>query len=143
MGLYIGYDFVSPSNKSADEDTKKIINGTINSITIPSDISNIREYAFYGCSNLTSVTISDNINSIGEYAFGNCPNLTSITIDQYEDSIPGAPWGAYNATINWKPMPDMSIDLTGFNFSINSNEVIVTEYADSNVDVILPDLVEE
>ena len=144
MGLYIGYNLVSPIGKGDESDeSKKIINGTIETVIIPSDVSNIREYAFYGCSNLTSVTISENVNSIGVNAFGNCSNLTNINIDRYPDSISGSPWGAYNATINWKPTPPQSIDLTGYNFSINSNEVIVSEYAGSNTDIILPTVVEE
>ena len=47
-------------------------------ITIPSDIKQIKDYAFYGCTSLTSVTIPDNVTSIGEAAFQNCGSLKSV-----------------------------------------------------------------
>ena len=49
-------------------------------LTIPSDITEIKNYAFYGCSSLTRVTIPDSVTSIGDSAFYGCSGLTSITI---------------------------------------------------------------
>ena len=49
-------------------------------VDIPSNITNISDYAFYG-SNLESITIPSTISSIGTKAFGNCTSLTAITVD--------------------------------------------------------------
>ena len=48
--------------------------------TIPSSVTSIGEYAFYGCTYLTSITIPASVTSIGGYAFFDCTALTSITI---------------------------------------------------------------
>ena len=40
----------------------------------------INQYAFYCCTNLTSITIGNSVTIIGDYAFYKCTNLTSITI---------------------------------------------------------------
>ena len=48
--------------------------------TIPSDVTSIGDYAFYGCTNLTSVTIPSGVTSIGSGAFYNCTGLTSVTV---------------------------------------------------------------
>lgn len=43
-------------------------------------VTNIGEYAFYGCSELTSVTISNRIISVGKSAFYACYKITNIYI---------------------------------------------------------------
>jgi len=139
MGLYIGYNLVTPAtNYGNSEEFYKVINGTISSVTIPNSITDIREYAFYSCSNLTNVIIPDSVNTIGTNAFGNCANLTNITIDQYENSISGAPWGATNATINWKIMPNPTIDLSEYSFTMGANETILDGYIGSDTEIVLP-----
>lgn len=54
----------------------------ISSITIPSSVTSIGDYAFSHCSDLTSITIPDSVTSIGSNAFSNCNGLTSITVEQ-------------------------------------------------------------
>ena len=52
----------------------------IHSLTIPSDVTSIKNYAFIGCSSLTSVTIPDHVTSIGSFAFGSCSGLNEVHI---------------------------------------------------------------
>ncbi len=68
-------------------DTTCKITGYIGSeteVAIPENIdgytvTEIGDYAFYGCSTLMSITIPDSVISIGEVAFCECANLTNIT----------------------------------------------------------------
>ena len=62
-------------------------NNEITELTIPSDITEINDYAFTGCSSLTKVTIPDSVTEIGEDAFYCCDNLTSVTIPDNVTSI--------------------------------------------------------
>ena len=59
-------------------------NGTV---VIPGSATNIGDYAFYECDNLTSITIPDSVTSIGIYAFHSCSSLASITIPDSVTSI--------------------------------------------------------
>ena len=52
----------------------------LTSITLPSSLTSIGEYAFQYCS-LTSITIPEGVTQIGEYAFSGCSNLTSVVIE--------------------------------------------------------------
>lgn len=53
---------------------------------IPTNITSISSYAFYGCANLTEITIPSEVVRIGEYAFAGCTNL-DVKVDNYKDSI--------------------------------------------------------
>ena len=67
------------------------LNGSeIKNLVIPNDITEIKQYAFNGCSGLTSVTIHNSVTVIGGSAFSNCTGLTSITIPNSVTSIGGS-----------------------------------------------------
>ena len=61
-------------------------------LVIPDTVSAIKDFAFYGCYNLTSVTILDGVTGIGGRAFRGCSTLASITIP---DGITGIGDGAF------------------------------------------------
>lgn len=52
---------------------------SITSITIPSSVTTLDKYSFYG-SKLTSIDLPASVTSIGNYAFNSCASLTSITV---------------------------------------------------------------
>ena len=59
----------------------------VTELTIPSDITEIKNHTFRRCSSLTSVTIPNNVTSIGSFAFEYCESLTSVTIGNSVTSI--------------------------------------------------------
>ena len=59
----------------------------ITNLVIPNTITTIKEYAFYGISNLSSVLIPESVTSIGAVAFRNCNKLTSISLPYNLSSI--------------------------------------------------------
>ena len=77
----IGFGDGSGSANPLSNGAKLYLNGSeLTDITIPSDVTEIKAYAFFGYTSLTSVTIPDSVTSIGSYAFSGCTSLTSITI---------------------------------------------------------------
>lgn len=88
---YTGSDtaLTPPSSFTYDGETissyaiydKAFLNSGIVSIALPSSVTGIGEYAFYGCTSLTSVTYNGvNCRAIGDYAFYGCTALTSTTL---------------------------------------------------------------
>ncbi len=55
-------------------------NAEVKNLTIPAEITEIKKFAFCGCSGLESVTIGDGVTEIGFEAFQNCSGLESVTI---------------------------------------------------------------
>ena len=56
-------------------------------LVIPDQVTEIKNYAFFGCSGLTSIVIPNSVTSIGESAFEDCYSLTSIVIPNSVTSI--------------------------------------------------------
>ena len=71
------YDSRDNSNAIIETATNTLIAGCKNTV-IPSSVTSIDSYAFYGCSGLTSITIPNSVTSIGDEAFSYCTGLTSI-----------------------------------------------------------------
>ena len=61
--------------------------GSQKTYNIPSSVTRIVDYAFYGCSSLTSINIPNSVTSIGWYTFVGCSSLTSINIPSSVTSI--------------------------------------------------------
>ena len=56
----------------------------ITDVTIPSEMTSVGAYQFYGSEGLKSISIPKNVASIGTSAFDGCTALTSVTMDSNE-----------------------------------------------------------
>ena len=52
----------------------------VTTLTIPKDVTTIRERVFSGCSGLTRIVVPDTVTAIGFGAFSGCSGLTDITV---------------------------------------------------------------
>ena len=53
----------------------------LHSVNFGNSVTSIGNSAFENCSGLTSVTIGNSVNTIGDDAFKDCTNLTSVTLN--------------------------------------------------------------
>lgn len=73
-------------------------------LEIPSTITSIKRYAFYGCESITSVIIPDSVTFIGDSAFAGCASLVDVTIGKGVSSINKAAFNCSSlTTIYCKP----------------------------------------
>ena len=56
-------------------------------VILPSRLESIGDYAFSSCNSLTEIIIPEGVISIGNYAFSDCSSLTSITLPSTLTSI--------------------------------------------------------
>ena len=96
-----GYTNANPLCNGA----KLYLNGSeLTDITIPSDITKIKDFAFYDCSSLTSVTIGNSVTEIEDYAFFNCSSLTSVYCKPTTPPTGGSQMFSYNANGYYSPI---------------------------------------
>lgn len=47
-------------------------------LTLPSDITQVKNYAFQGCRSILTLNVPDNVTTIWHYAFSGCTNLSTV-----------------------------------------------------------------
>ncbi|MCD7959048.1 MAG: leucine-rich repeat domain-containing protein [Ruminococcus sp.] len=77
----------------------------LQSMTIPSSVTEIEEAAFYGCTALTSVTVPDSVTEIPDGCFFDCTALTSITLGDETTSLGAMAFG-YCTSLEEITLPD-------------------------------------
>ena len=84
--------------------------------TIPDNITEIADNAFWRCSNLTQVTIPNTVTTIGESAFHYCENLTQITIPYNVTKLQRSTFGGCT-NLSKVNLPDSIIAIDSMTFS--------------------------
>ena len=87
-------------------------NELVTDLVIPSDVTEIKNCAFYNCSSLRSVTNPDSVTTIGGDAFSGCSSLTSVTIPDSVTTI-GYSAFAYCYSLTSVTIPD-SVTTIGY-----------------------------
>ena len=104
----------------------------LTNVIIPNSVTSIGEYAFRDCTGLKSITIPDSVTTIGHSAFRDCTGLKSITIPASVTSIGSY---AFNKCTN----------LSSIKFKQNSQLTSIGTYAfyycSSLTSIIIPDSV--
>ena len=81
--------------------------------TISDDLSieELGNALFQSCPKLKTVYIGKNVKTIASGAFDGSSGIT-IKINQTKDSIPGSPWAASNATVEWVEVQLVKIEIS-------------------------------
>lgn len=74
----VAYNNVTYTVTNIVNNAFKDCSGLTGELTIPNSVTNIGQYAFYGCSGLHELTIGTGVTDINDYAFWNCSSLTTV-----------------------------------------------------------------
>ncbi len=78
VAAWCGIDF---ANNPLTYANNLYLNGKlVTELTIPDNVTRIKDFAFYGYTGLTSVVIPESVTSIGEYVFAYCTSLADIKL---------------------------------------------------------------
>ena len=69
------YDYNGSLSNYSPWDNKRT---DVKKVVVKGDVTNIGDWAFWGCGNLASVSLPDSVTRIGSYAFTGCANLPKL-----------------------------------------------------------------
>ena len=128
----IGVSYVKPSSGGTsgfwDEDTARALidRTSLISITFPSGINKIGNYAFANCSNLELTSLPESITEIDDYAFYSCSNLSLTSLPESITTIGNSAFNGCTGltSITFKGTPTV-IDSTAFKNCTNLTTINV------------------
>ena len=114
--------------------SKTLIVGCNNSV-IPSDnsVTNVSDYVFSGCSNMTDITIPNSVKSLGRYVFKGCTALKTITIP---NSVTSIGYGVFSGCSGLK---SISIPFMGANASETTDTQLWYLFGGNSYQYSVPD----
>ena len=88
IAAWCNIDFYNYSaNPSYYAKTLYLNGNLLTELTVPDEITKIKNYAFYNCKELKGVTICDGVKSIGAYAFNGCNNMETLYISSTIEGV--------------------------------------------------------
>lgn len=102
-----------------------INNEEVTSINVTTPISEIKDFAFWGCSGLSSVIIPNSVTSIGSYAFYGCDNLTIYCEASSKPNGWKNSWNPDNRPIIWGYVDVDEETVSNVSIYATSNTIIV------------------
>ena len=119
----IGVSYVKPSSGGSGELALKMITGKGTITELPSDITTIRNGAFYNCTNITLTSLPSGITSIGDYAFYNCKNLALTSMPSV--SLIGEFSFWYCSSLNINTISASNIGRSAFAYCYGLTEITI------------------
>lgn len=94
-------------------------------LVVPDSVTEIKPYAFYGCSSLSSIIIPNCVTNIGAWAFSGCDHLTNITLGSGLQTIGGYAFKGCTQVVRIKSYSTEAPTVQSNSFSDLSDNVIV------------------
>ena len=88
IAIWCGIDFADEYANPLYYANNLYLNGELlTDISIPAEIEEVKDYAFYNCKGVTNINIVDGVKSIGNNAFYGCSDLETLYISNTIESI--------------------------------------------------------
>ena len=100
----------------------------LTSITIPDGVAEIGDKAFYNCSSLTTMAIPYSVTDIGARAFGNCSGLREVYC--FAEDVPTAPGRYHSSCLESKSSVNSAFDRSIWDVTLHVPAASLQNYSD-------------
>ena len=104
------------------KDGTTLVQGVNGVVTIPDDVTDIEDRAFFGCSGLTVVTVADSVEYICDSAFDGCSGLATVYLSRSYDG-PESVFPSGAEIIRYKAIQTVVFDANGGDVSPTNTTV--------------------
>jgi hypothetical protein len=130
LAAWCGIDFASADANPLYYAKNLYLNGELlTELSIPAEVAEVKDYAFYNCNGVTNIDIIDGVKSIGNSAFYGCNDLETLYISNTIESI------GNNAFAKCNNILDIKI---GSKKAITASENILSSDAYNNACLYVP-----
>ena len=130
LAAWCGIDFGSADANPLYYAKNLYLNGELlTSLTIPAEVAEVKDYAFYNCNSVTNINIIDGVKSIRNSAFYGCNDLETLYISNTIESIGNNAFAECNNILEIK---------IGSKKAITASENIFSSDAYNNVCLYVP-----
>ena len=130
LAAWCGIDFGSADANPLYYAKNLYLNGELlTSLTIPAEVAEVKDYAFYNCNSVTNIDIIDGVKSIRNSAFYGCNDLETLYISNTIESIGNNAFAECNNILEIK---------IGSKKAITASENIFSSDAYNNVCLYVP-----
>ena len=131
LAAWCGIDFGSADANPLYYAKNLYLNGELlTELSIPVEIAEVKDYAFYNCNGVTNIDIVDGVKSIGSNAFYGCSNLETLYISNTIESIGNNAFAKCNNILDIK---------TGSKKAITASENVFSSDAYNNACLHVPE----
>lgn len=90
LSRWMGINFANSAGNPLASGAELVLNGkTVTDLELSQNVTQLKNYTFYGCTSITRLTIPESISSIGRCAFFNCTGLKEVHIPASVNVIRG------------------------------------------------------
>lgn len=100
----------------------------LTSIAIPDGVAEIGDKAFFGCSSLTAVSIPYSVTDVGARAFENCNGLKDVYC--FAEDVPTAPDRYHSSCLDSKSSANFAFDRSRLDVTLHVPAVSLQNYSD-------------
>lgn len=132
--LKISYSSSSYSETNPLRGADLYLNGNkVTNLVIPSGVTKISNYSFYGCKSIETISFSSTVTEIGNYAFFECSGLREVELNEGLTKICTSAFKNCSALEKASfPISLKTIESSAFDSCVNLNKVYIKDFASWN-----------
>ena len=121
LAAWCNMEFATPESNPLYYAKNLYLHGeVVTELVVPGNVSVVKQYAFYNCSEITNIVISNSVTSIGDSAFRGCSNVKGLYLGNSVESFGDNAFAGCNSLLEIRNSSIIAIECNENIFSNNT-----------------------